>query len=132
MKQMLVKQNTKRVAGILVEAIIAATLLMTATAALTRYVLSSRQLSVVGDQALAAKLNTQNAIQRLSGLSADDWETEADSVAKDLTDASGMITSIEVKPFQIDDRDAFYATIRCQIGSNQKAHAVNYAWKVIP
>ena len=132
MKQMLGKHKTKRVAGILIEAIIAATLLMTATTALTRYVLSSRQLSVAGDQALAARLNTQNAIERLRVLSADDWEAKAQSVAKDLTDASGMSINIEVEPFQIGDRDALHATIECQIGSNPNVHAVNHAWKVIP
>ncbi|WP_068265492.1 hypothetical protein [Rubripirellula obstinata] len=120
-----------RTGGVLIEAIVASMLLVTATTSLTRFVVSSRQLGIAADQQLAAKLVTENAIERLRSIPAKDWPANAESVAKAVTEASGISTQIEMSSFQIDQRQAWHATIRSQIGKDQLAVHENHAWKVV-
>jgi Tfp pilus assembly protein PilV len=132
MKLNLQKRKCNRVAGVLIEAIIAATLLVTATTALTRYVVSSRQLSIAADQRLAAQLSCQNVIERLRAVSADDWQSQSELIAAAVFETSGIVTKIDVDSFQIDERDAVHATVRCQIGNSEDDFVDNHAWKVAP
>lgn len=125
------KPNRSRTGGVLVEAIVASMLLVTATTSLTRFVVSSRQLGIAADQQLAAKFVTENAIERLRSIPAKDWPENAESVAEAVSAASGITTQIEMSSFQVAQRQAWHATIRSQIGKNQLAVHENHAWKVV-
>lgn len=131
MRSFSLKPQRSRFGGVLVEAIVASALLLTATTSLTRFIVSSKQLEIAADQRLAAKLVTENVVERLRSIKAEAWPTKADAIAQDVSTESGIKTQIKMTSFQLGERDAWHATIRCQVGNNESAYQENHTWKVI-
>lgn len=115
----------------MIEAAIASALLLTATMALTKFVVSSQRLGIAADERLASRLVTENAIERLQLAAAENWPEQAEAIAQAVSTASGIKTQIETDSFQIGDRDAWHAIVRCQIGNNETAFQENHIWKVV-
>lgn len=121
-----------RIGGVLIEGVIAMLLLATAIAALSRYAVASRQLNVYADQSLTARLNSQNAVERLARTPAEDWRDKSDEIATQLTTETGVPTEISLNKFRVGNADALHATVRCQIGKTENAVVENHTWKVMP
>ena len=122
-------KNKTRAGGILIEAVIATALMLTATVALTRYAQSAGKLSDLANRNLNARLASENAAERMRHFPADRWSSLADEVGKSVSRSSAVTTKIMVTDFQTDDRDAVHAIIQCQIGGDPGEVVENHCWK---
>ena len=125
-------KQANRMGSVLVEGVIAMVFLVTSVTALSRYAVASRQLSRKADLSLAARINSQNAIGRLALTPAQEWPIAVDTIAAELTTASGVSTKIRLREFRVGDANALHATVRCQIESTDSEFVENHTWKIMP
>ena len=88
-----------RVGSLIVEAVIASMLMVTATIALAQLARHSAALSSQADQRLAATLAAENMIERLNDLSDDKVRAGAAAVVAEVAEVSGCRIVVDSEPF---------------------------------
>lgn len=105
------RRKTARRASLMVEAVIAVTLLSTAIVALGKLAQSTARLQIQSDQRLTAALAADNLFERLREIPTPSIDESAKELAAQWLAKTGCKLEVETEPFTVRGRDGVHVTV---------------------
>jgi len=118
----------RRGGSLVIEAVIAAALLATATYGLTQLAKSAAVLRQQSDQRLAATLAAENTLERLRGVPLAELTGQADEVAEIVAASSGCEVDVSTTPFTAAARDGIH--LRVDVSPSQNIRVTLHDWRL--
>lgn len=118
--------------SVAIEAIVAATLLITATATLARYGQLSRLMSRDADQRLATRLVAENTVLKLCDAAPDQIDQLVEALIETNSKSGNYETQIESKPFDVEGSSTggIHFLVTCQVSGVPTTKQTFHGWQL--
>lgn len=111
----------------MIECVIAAALIATATLALTRLAHHTTQLNHQSDNRLSAKLTAENFLERSKEIDAEQLESSVADLAESMADQYGSEITVTSDPFESGIRKGVH--LRIDVAATPSARVTLHDWR---
>ncbi|MGI9474886.1 MAG: hypothetical protein ACR2NZ_25370 [Rubripirellula sp.] len=114
--------------SLVIECVIAAALIATATLALTRLARNSVALNHQADDRLAAKLTAENLLERSKSIDIDRLESQFGPLAAKMQEETDAIIDVSANPFESGEHQGVH--LRIEVAAAPNAAVTLHDWRI--
>lgn len=121
--------TSSRQGSLVIECVVAAALIATATLALTRLAHHTTQLNHQSNDRLSAKLTAENFRERCKEIDAAQLETRVAALAESMSQQYGAEITVRSDSFESGNRNGIH--LRIHVATTPNAHVTLHDWRLI-